>query len=143
MEGSTTTAFGMTMSATATTATTPPNADPNRRACNAIGPACDNSTTPVAALMAAISTTDRGEVRTGIRTNGTTKVPHNAPIVLAPSRSPVLVPTRSSESATSIELIGKTTPITSAGGATTITSSLRKLKLTRYLVSTPSPARTT
>ena len=94
------------------------------------------------ALIAANRTTARGEVRTGIRKNGTTNVPQMAPRVLAPRSSPALAPTLSSESDTSMELIGKTMPMTRVAGATTMTRLTARPGVPKKCVSTPRVART-
>ena len=67
IDGSTTRAFGTAISTTAQMATSPPKALPARRTVSPSGRAFHSSTNPVTALMAAMSTTDRGEVRIGMR----------------------------------------------------------------------------
>ena len=143
MFGSATMLLGTTMRPIATTATAPDRAPPKRRSGRLRVRASHSRIRPITALMSAISTTERPEVRAGIRKNGTTKVPMIAPRVFAPSSMPALVPTRSSESVASIEVIGKTTPITSVAGRTTISRSRLKLMFAKNLVSNPRPPSTT
>ena len=83
------------------------------------GAAMSASAIPTSALVSASSATTTGEPRSGMSTNGRTRLPTIAPVVFTPSRAPELVPARSAPSGSRADAAGKAIPRTTVTGRTT------------------------
>ena len=83
------------------------------------GAAMSASAIPTSALVRASSATTTGEPRSGMSTNGRTRLPTIAPVVFTPSRAPELVPARSAPSGRRADAAGNARPRTTVTGSTT------------------------
>ena len=92
---------------------------PDRAVTVARGAAISASAIPTSALVSASSATTTGEPRSGMRTNGRTRLPTIAPVVFTPSRAPELVPARSAPSGSRADAAGNAIPRTTVTGRTT------------------------